>query len=102
MAQMLPVYDLILLLKVARDGACLTSANNTTQGRNQRNARNVVPGEHSYSEAVPRSFPNATTFTADPRERQVTKIFKPMMTPRRPRKAKVAIVGDSMLRGIRR
>ena len=29
--QMLPVYDLILLLKVARDGACLTSSSRLFQ-----------------------------------------------------------------------
>ena len=79
-----------------------TSANNTTQRRNQRNARNIVPGEHSYSEAVQRSFPTATTFTADPRERRSNKDFTTYDDPRRPRKTKVAIVGDSILRGIRR
>ena len=63
-----------------------TSANSTTHRRNQRNARTVVPGEHSYSEAVQRSFPNATTFTADPQERQSNKDFQTYDYHRRPRK----------------
>ena len=79
-----------------------TSANNTTQRRNKKNARNVVPGEQSYVEAVQKRFPNATAFTADPREWQSNKEFQTNDDPRGPRKTKVAIVGDSMLRGIRR
>ena len=35
-AQMLPVYDLILLLKVARDGACLTSSSRLFQSLGPR------------------------------------------------------------------
>ena len=35
-AQTLPVYDLILLLKVARDGACLTSSSRVFQSLGPR------------------------------------------------------------------
>ena len=35
-AQTLPVYDLILLLKVARDGACLTSSSRLFQSLGPR------------------------------------------------------------------
>ena len=36
MAQTLPVYDLILLLNVARDGACLTSSSRLFQSLGPR------------------------------------------------------------------
>ena len=66
-AQTLPVYDLILLLKVARDGACLTSSSRVFQSLGPRKDIALCP-LLDFRKGIERSvsvFLSSLTFRVD-------------------------------------
>ena len=67
-AQTLPVYDLILLLKVARVGACLTSSSRVFQSLGPRKDIALCP-LLDFRKGIERSvsvFLSSLTFRVDP------------------------------------